>query len=90
MSSPLESVVMHDLRLDILCCLVGSDPLTVAQLSSRVGKSPRSVGHHVKLLDSFGLIKKTGDQEGEEPVHAACLDEHPDWVSEAVRDHRRS
>lgn len=88
MSSPPERIVKHDVRLDILCCLVDGESLTVAQLSARVGGSLAEMSYHVRLLDSHGLIGKTGEMGGEEPLYAATLDEHDEWVRKAVADHR--
>lgn len=88
--SPLEAIVKHDGRLDVLCCLVDDRPLAVPQLSARTGRSLTAVGHYVKLLDSFGLVETTENPDGGEPLYAATLDRHPDWVREAVEEHRRS
>lgn len=87
--SALETIVRHDGRLDILCCILDGGPLAVPQLSARTGSPARLVGHWVRLLDAFGLVEKLGDLGGEEPLYAATLDEHPDWVREAVEEHRR-
>jgi hypothetical protein len=86
---PLEAIVMHDGRLDVLCCILDGGPLTVPQLSARTGQPLHAVGHWVKLLDAFGLVAKIGDLDGGEPLYAATLDDLPDWVRQAVDDHRR-
>jgi hypothetical protein len=89
-SSPaLEAIVKHDGRLDLLCCILDGGPLAVPQLSARTGRPPQAVGHFVKLLESFDLVEKVGDLDGGEPLYAATLDEHPDWVREAIEEHRR-
>jgi len=59
-SLPLKSVVEHDVRLDILCCLNGK-PLTVSLMSARTDRPERHVGHHIKVLDSFRLVEKARD-----------------------------
>lgn len=87
--SALEAIVKHDGRLDVLCCILDDGPLAVPQLSARTGSPVSAVGHWVKLLDSFGLVEKLGDLGGEEPLYAVTLDEHPDWVREAIEEHRR-
>jgi hypothetical protein len=85
----MEAIVKHDGRLDVLCCILDGGPLAASQLSARIGRPLKAVDHYVKLLDSFGLVKKLGDLDGGEPLYAATLDEHPDWVREAVEGHRR-
>jgi hypothetical protein len=42
----------------------------------------------IHLLDSFGLVQRQGDLDDGEPLYVASLDEHPDWVREAVEGHR--
>jgi hypothetical protein len=88
MRSPPERVVKHDVRLDILCCLVDGKSLTAMQLSARIGKPLREVAYHVKLLDSHDLVTRTGAQFGEHPLYAATLDGHDEWVREAIEEHR--
>lgn len=90
MSAPLEPIVKHDLRLDILCCLADGESLTVPQVSARTGREERLVRHHVKLLEAFCLVKKEDDAGGGQPLYVARLDEHPDWVREAVESHRQA
>ncbi len=79
----------HEVRLDILCCLVDGASLTAAQLSGRIGRSLTEVGYHIKLLYSHDLVARTGEKLGEEPLYAATLDEHDEWVWQAVEEHRR-
>ena len=88
-STALEAIVKHDGRLDVLCCILDGGPLSVAQLSARTGKPVNAVDHWVKLLCTFGLVEKIADLGGEEPLFAVTLDEHPDWVREAIDAHRR-
>lgn len=85
---PAERVVRHDLRLDILCCLVGGEPLTATQLSGRIGKALTEVVYHVIMLDSYGLIEARAGAYGGAPSYAATLDGHPAWVRRAVEEHR--
>jgi hypothetical protein len=49
----------------------------------------QAVSHYIKLLHAFGLVERIGGPGGGEPLWAATLDEHPDWVREAVEAHRR-
>ena len=88
-SSSLEAIVKHDGRLDVLCCILDGGPLAIPQLSARTRSSRKAVGHWIKLLDQFDLVERVGDPGGGEPLYAATLDEHPDWVREAVEKHRR-
>lgn len=88
-SSQLEAIVKHEGRLDMLCCILDSGPLSVPQLIARTGGSGKAVRHYVRLLDVFDLIEKIGDPDDKEPLYAATLDGHPDWVREAVEEHRR-
>jgi len=85
----LEAMVRHEGRLDVLCCILDGGPLAAAQVSARIGRSARLVGHWLDLLDSFGLVEKIGALNGGEPLYAATLDDHPDWVRAAVAKHRR-
>jgi DNA-binding transcriptional ArsR family regulator len=85
----LEAIVKHDGRLDVLCCILDGGPLAIRQLSARTGGSLQAVGHWVKLLESFDLVEKIADLDGGEPLYAATLDSHPDWVREAIEEHRR-
>ena len=43
----------------------------------------------MKLLESFNLVGKEGDVESGQALYVARLNNHPEWVAEAVRDHRR-
>jgi DNA-binding transcriptional regulator GbsR (MarR family) len=70
--------------------MLDGGPLAVPQLSARTGNSLKAVGHWVKLLDTSGLVKKISDLGSREPLYAATLDDHPDWVRETVEEHRRS
>jgi hypothetical protein len=87
MGSALEAVVKHDGRLDVLCCLFHGEPLAVVQLSARIAKPARAVAHYMKQLESFDLVEKTDGLDGE-PLYVATLEKQPDWVREAVEEHR--
>jgi DNA-binding transcriptional ArsR family regulator len=89
-SSALEAIVRHDGCLDVLCCILDGGPLSVSQLSARTGEPVSAVDHWVKLLHAFGLVEKVADLDGGEALHAATLDEHPEWVREAIEEHRCS
>lgn len=79
----------HEARLDPLCCLVDGEPLAVSQLSARIGRLLKAAGQHLTLLESFDLVGQAGHLDGGEPLYAATLDGYPDWVREAVEEHRR-
>jgi hypothetical protein len=87
-TSRLEMVVRHDGRLDLMCCLLDSGPLSVPQLAARIGGVPQAVRYWVNLLDSFDLVEKRGELDDGEGLYAITLDEHPEWVREAVWRHR--
>jgi hypothetical protein len=85
--SGLERLVKHGVRLDILCCLDG-EALTVPEIGTKIGRGERHVSHHMRLLDSFGLVDQGGETESGEPLYVTCLGEHPTWVTRAVNEHR--
>src|SRR6187551_1177667 len=58
---PLERIVEHEGRLEILCHLIDNGPLTMAQLSVRTDTPLTAIRYHVTLLSSVRLTKKTGD-----------------------------
>jgi predicted transcriptional regulator len=87
-SSALEAILAHDGRMDVLCCLLDGEPLTLKQLSARTGRPLNAVSHWVKLLNEFFLVERMGDTNGSEPRYAATLNAHPDWVRKAVENHR--
>jgi DNA-binding transcriptional regulator GbsR (MarR family) len=84
----LESLMRHDGRVDLLACLVDGEPLAAPQLSAETGQSMTAVRHHLKLLGAFDLVEEKG-VFGEEPRYTATLDDHPEWVREAVEERRR-
>lgn len=87
---PRRAVVEHDARLDILCCLHPSEPMGVAQVSSKTGMGPRLATHHLRILDSFGLVSEAGDTGDGQALYVTCLRESPAWVTRAVNHHRHS
>lgn len=87
-STPLETIVKHDGRLNLLCCLLDGGPLSVPQIAARIGESSQAVRYWANLLDSFDLVEKRDALGDGGPVYAATLDDHPEWVREAVRQHR--
>jgi hypothetical protein len=88
-SPALEAIVIHDGRLEILCCLLDGGPLGVRQLSARTRGPAPLVGHWIKLLESFDLVAKIADLDGGEPLYTVTLDDHPDWVRDVIEAHRR-
>ncbi len=80
----------HDGRLDVLCCILDGGPLTIQQVSARIGCSLRSAAYWLDLLDSFDLVAKVDELDGGEAIFAISLDGHPDWVREAIEHHRRA
>jgi len=85
--SPLEAVVRHEGRLDVMCCLDDEGPLGVKQLIARTGKPRVAVDHHLKLLNAIDLVNRI-HVDGDAPLYELTLDDHPDWVREAVEEHR--
>jgi predicted transcriptional regulator len=88
--SPLEAILEHEGRLDVLCCLIDGDSLAIAQLSARTGRPLKAVRHCIKVLEAFDLVEKMETVAGGETFYVANLDKHPDWVREAVEEHRRA
>jgi DNA-binding transcriptional ArsR family regulator len=86
--SRLETIVKHDGRLGLLCCLLDAGPQSGSQLAIRTSESLRAVRYWLRLLEPAGLVVKLADPGGGEPLYAAALDEHPGWVREAVDDYR--
>jgi DNA-binding transcriptional ArsR family regulator len=80
---PLESVIRHDVRLDVLGNLTYGGPCKVAELSERVGLGIREVDYHLAVLLSQHLVAK---EEGD--LHVATLEDQPAWVEEAVTVHQ--
>lgn len=80
---------MHQGRLDVLCCILDDDPLALKQLSAETGSPLNAVGYWVRLLEKAGLVARTRQPDGGEDRFAATLDGQPDWVREAVEEHRR-
>jgi hypothetical protein len=86
--SRLEAIVKHDGRLDVLCCLLDGGPLGVPQVAARINEPAQSVRYWVRLLESFSLLEKVADLYGQEPLYVVTLQDHPDWVREAIDEHR--
>ncbi|HEU4905137.1 MAG TPA: winged helix-turn-helix domain-containing protein [Solirubrobacterales bacterium] len=85
----LETVVHHDGRLNILCCLVDNGDQSIPQLAARTGDSQQAVHYWVRVLENFDLVKQVGEEGRQRrPVYSVSLDGHPQWVREAVEDHR--
>jgi DNA-binding transcriptional ArsR family regulator len=81
-------VVEHEARLDILRCLADGEPLALAQVSSKTGMYPRRATHHLRILDSFGLVGETEDIESGQALYTTRLADQPDWVREIVEAHQ--
>jgi predicted transcriptional regulator len=82
------AVVRHDARLDILCCLDPDEPMATEQISGRTGMEVRRTAYHLKVLRAFGLIGAT-QAGGRGPiVYVLRLDRQPEWVTDAVNEHR--
>ena len=86
--SPMCRLVMHNFRLDILCCLEG-EPMTTTQVSARVGKPTTAVSYHLRLLESQQLVERAGGDKDDDVLYTATLDKHPEWVTEAIRHHQQ-
>ena len=88
--SPLKTILRHEGRLDVLCCLIDGDALAIPQLSARTGRSLKAVSHCIKVLEAFDLVGKGDARDGSETFYVANLDRHPDWVLRAIEEHRRA
>lgn len=87
MTSPPRALVEHEGRLDVLSCLMESQPSTLTAIAERMGKAPATVAYLLGPLDLHRLVRKTGERERGESLYETCLDEHPPWVREAVEEH---
>ena len=52
------------LRLEILGQFTGPTPLSVRDLSERMGRTPHSIYYHVHLLARVGLLREVGPRAG--------------------------
>jgi len=87
-SSHLERVVKHDGRLSVLCCLLDEGALSPTEIAVRIGETLQAVRYWVGLMESFDLVEQRGELVDGEPQYAASIDEQPEWVRGAVRQHR--
>jgi DNA-binding transcriptional ArsR family regulator len=87
-SSRLEQIVKHDGRLNLLSCLLDGGPLPASRLAAQIGESVQAARYWLRLLEAFDLVEEHGAPGGGEVLYAATLDEHPDWVRDAVGRHR--
>lgn len=87
--SPLETAVVHDGRLDVLCCILDCGPLNAKQVSARLAESERLVRHWLETLHALDLVEKIAAPGGTEPLFAVTLDHHPEWVRDVIARHRR-
>lgn len=87
-SARLEAIVRHDGRLKVLCCLLDGGPLGIPQVAARISEPVQTVRYWMRLLESFSLVEKVGDLGSGEPLFVVTLGEHPDWVREAIDEHR--
>ncbi len=87
MSDPPRGVLKNKVRLDLLCCLKTEGPMTVDGLSEKTGKSPTAVAYLLDPLEEYGVIRRTGERIGNEPLYEARLDDQPAWVRKAVEEH---
>ncbi len=86
--SPLEEAVIHDGRLDVLCCILDSGPLGATQISARIVEPEGLVRHWLETLHALSLVQRIGTPGDGEPLYAATLDNHPDWVRAVIARHR--
>jgi hypothetical protein len=86
---PLEAIIRHEGRLEVLCCVLDCGPLTAVQIGARIGKPARLVRHWLELLDAFDLVEALGALDGGDPLYVTTLDHHPDWVRATVAEHDR-
>jgi hypothetical protein len=85
--APLEKIVRHDGRMNVLRCLWDGEPSSVPEIAHRIGETPQRVRYWIGLLDAFQLLERKGGFVNGEPTYVVTLDNHPEWVREAVRDH---
>lgn len=85
---PLEAIIRHEGRLEVLCCILDGGPLGAVQVSARTGKPARLVRHWLELLDAFDLVETLGALDGGEPLYVVTLDDHPAWVRATVAEHQ--
>jgi hypothetical protein len=88
--SSLEAILRHEGRLDVLCCLIDGDALAIPQLSARTGRPLKAVSHCIKVLEAFDLVEKGDGRDGSETFYVANLEDHPEWVRQAIERHRRA
>jgi predicted transcriptional regulator len=79
-------VVEHEARLNILSCLDASEPMSIAQVCNKAELHTTQVSHHLRILDSFGLVK--GEGENGQALYVTRLKQNPAWVRRAVNRHR--
>ena len=75
--------------MDVLCCLLDGGPLGVLQIAKRIAEPYPAVRYWARQLESFSLVEKVADLDGQEPLYVLTLDEQPEWVREMVEEHRR-
>lgn len=85
---PLRAIVEHEGRLDVMCCLENEGPLGTEQLAAKTGRPRRAIGRYLRLLGTLELVNRV-KADGGATVYELTLDDHPDWVREAVENHRR-
>ena len=85
----LETVVNHDGRLNLLCCLLDAGLLSGPQLAARIGESKQTVRYWTRPLDPYGLIEQRDKPHAHRralhpalPLHA---DAEPDRLHHASR-----
>jgi len=85
----LETVVRHEGRLNVLCCLLDYGNQSASQLAARTGDSMQAVGYWIKVLQNFGLVVQVAEiGQHRQRIYSASLDGQPQWVLEAVQNHR--
>jgi len=61
--------------------------MTVDGLSEKTGKSRTAVAYLLDPLDEHGVIRRTGERIGYEPLYELSLGDQPAWVREAIDKH---
>lgn len=63
----LKLIVEHPVRMDILCCLADGEPLTIGQISARVGRTQAEIKYHTRALAARDLVTLIGEVGDETP-----------------------
>ena len=71
----------------MLCCILDRTAGR-PQISARIVEPEGLVRHWLKTLHALSLVQRIGTPGDGEPLYAATLDNHPDWVRAVIARHR--